>query len=338
MSPSSRDFGTEPSLHHDAPWEPRPRVIGSGPGTISRLHLVSCRFAMALLLKAVRGRGLHRAVTFLSRFFGRRNFVIVEVFGRRQFKVLLSDRYWIPAILGRGTYEPEIGYVIGPLLRNGIAFLDCGANLGWWSVFASTRIERPDHILAIEASSVPFAGLKENAALNQNGFRCMRAAIWSESGETVKILSDRVRHGRSRVMSKREEIGRNSFIEDVASISLTKVVRDHFPGDVRRLIIKLDIEGSEQKALEGMDEELMNIALIVYEDHGKEARSEVTTDLLEKRFHVFYCDELGQTIEIENRMQLAKVKRDVRRGYNFFACATDSDWCESLRVLIGTRN
>ena len=64
-----------------------------------------------------------------------------------------SDNYWCPSVtVGKGLYEPEIDWLMQRACDKPYAMLDCGANLGYWSVLASSAPYGRHAVVAIEVS------------------------------------------------------------------------------------------------------------------------------------------------------------------------------------------
>jgi FkbM family methyltransferase len=267
-------------------------------------------------------RGLYPGTLVLGHLFGKSNFAIVRIFGDQRIKVFLSDRYWIPPILAARGYEPEVAMALSSVLRENSCFVDCGANIGWWSIFASTRIKVPRRILAIEASPSVFAQLDENARLNGNAFGTLNAAVWNRTGDELTILTHEL-HAASSVKSDRSAFrGRDSRLERTTSVTLHDAINEHVEIDDGRcdLIVKLDVEGAEIEALEGLGPLLTAISLLVYEDHGSDPTCRVTRAIMRKGFSVFRNHGPGGFREIRTIEEVRDMKRDPRRGYNLFAC------------------
>ena len=50
-----------------------------------------------------------------------------------------NDNYWSPGVtVGRHLYEPEIDWVLRRAIDRPYALLDCGSNMGYWSILASS--------------------------------------------------------------------------------------------------------------------------------------------------------------------------------------------------------
>lgn len=118
----------------------------------------------------------------------------------------------------------------------------------------------------------------------------------------------------------------------VNTITLDDLAVTHFGGVPERLLIKLDVEGAEINAFRGATRILATDALFYYEDHGLDAKSEVTEHVLrELGLDVFYSRNDGSLLRIRSASEASRIKKSKTYGYNFLACKRDSRFLDSLR-------
>jgi FkbM family methyltransferase len=274
----------------------------------------------------------------LGRLFDDRNSVIVELPHGGKLELFLNDGYWIPLISSRYRYEPEVAFFLRHLLsRDDAYFVDCGANIGYWSVYAS-ELTAPGRVLAVEAAPTIYARLARNAVLNSGRFACVLAAVWHCDGEMLALVRHERRHARSSVVELRDRIGEPGYAEEtVSSITLdTLCEREQIPPGC--LVIKLDVEGAEIQALVGAARLMQQgeVALI-YEDHGADEDSRTSRHVRDVLgFNVYYCSPRLRPARIENDEALRRIKRDRRKGYNFAACRPDSGFARLLDELVAS--
>lgn len=294
-----------------------PRVLAAGPGRIAWIHLAACSIGARSSKLLLRGRGMQRATSLLSKIFGKDGFALFQVFNSRVLKVPLSDYYWLTPLLTGGAYEPEISFILAKVMKSDSAFVDCGANIGWWSLYASTVLRRRDQILAIEASPSMFIRLTETARLNDDRFLCLNAAVWEDTGLPISVTFDERFHSAASV---KEPSRPGSRREKVTSIRIDDATERYLHPSGGTLILKLDVEGAEVKALRGAERLLDERTLVIYEDHGKDSESTVTKAMIRSGFRIFYCDEQLRVHQINSIERALSFKRNRHKGYNFFAC------------------
>jgi FkbM family methyltransferase len=300
-------------------------VLGLEPLPRARLHMAGLTAAAWLVDGLTRGRGMRRATILVGRAFGSRDSSVFSMPGDRRVKISLSDPYWIPPLLLRGTYEPEVAELLSAVMTRESFFIDCGANIGWWSIFAGTIIPVPERILAVEPSSSLFAQLVENARLNQDAFTCIQAAVWETAGTPLTLQVEKHHAGRSSIESGSALWSQGyDHTETITSITLDELIERCAGGPSGSIVVKLDVEGAELQALAGAHRHMGSLNIVVYEDHGKDPRPTVTLAMVEKGFDIFHCDDSMRIHRVVDPKDVAAIKRDTRRGYNFAASRAGS--------------
>ncbi|MGH8950520.1 MAG: FkbM family methyltransferase [Acidimicrobiia bacterium] len=262
--------------------------------------------------------------------------------GASRMKVLLNDPYWSRLVSPFYRYEPELLNILRRSEELDYAFLDCGANFGYWSILVSDPegLNRPT--AAIEASPRTFKILIENADLNGNRFPCLNNAIAGESGRLVRII-DRGDHAAAKIGAQSDPY---AIAPAVETLTIADAVRRVFSKRLhgrakplpRRLVVKLDVEGHEIPALQGSAGFLFQErdTLLYYEDQRKDRKSRVTDFVLNtlglKVFFVRGDRDPIPIVEVEMANNLKERRQPY--GYNFFACRQDSAF---YAHLAGTR-
>lgn len=217
-------------------------------------------------------------------------------------------------------------------------FLDCGSNIGYWSVIAS-RILPPGHTVALEASPSNYKRLSRNAELNEDRFDTVLGAIWSRGGETLNIVTHDQRHAGSSVVNRREKMGQKGYHEyKIDSITIDSIC-DRFTENNpdARIVIKLDVEGAEIQAIEGAERVLgSREVIVIYEDHGQDSSCKISDLFMNSLgFDIFYCDERGSITQVKSLAEVRSIKSDPSTGYNFSACSRNSSFS---RILASQRD
>ncbi|MCA9799726.1 MAG: FkbM family methyltransferase [Cyanobacteria bacterium HKST-UBA04] len=237
----------------------------------------------------------------------------------------LTDPYWSRVASSGYDYEPELYSVFARLSTEPFTFIDCGANYGYWSILLSSQAFGAHPTLAVEASPDTVRWLRRNAGLNGDRFGIVHQAIASQSGQWVVMDAASGHAGAHIVSAQPDQAGATQ--EGVTTITLDEVfthcLPQHFGSDTlpERVVVKLDVEGQEIPALKGATALFERDMLLVYEDHGKDVRHEVTRFILEELgLNVYYAHPDGRLEPITDLKALDRIKTRLTVGYNFMAC------------------
>jgi FkbM family methyltransferase len=163
----------------------------------------------------------------------------------------------------RGLYfhdcEPDTAALLRRLLRPGDRFLDCGANLGFYTLLAATLVGPSGHVDAVEPTPATYGRLGDNVALNRLGnVTTHQLALGATMGRaSVFGLSDD-NHGMNLVAPANSE-GALVGTCDVETID-GLVERGVIP---RPAVMKIDVEGSELALLRGAEQLLRNAPPVI---------------------------------------------------------------------------
>ena len=295
---------------------PRPRIVGI-EGARARGLLALLRLYAWLS----RGRGLQRFAWELGRIASTHASALVAVHGVR-LRVYLADGYWVRSLVFAGSYEPEIGAALERVIRPRTPFIDCGANIGYWSLVAAVRHQA--RVVAIEPAGRSFERLTENVKLNGDVVETRHAAVWSRGGVVLSLVTHAQRHAGASVVNRRERIGVAGYeVEEVETVTLDQVHRECFDGE-DSVAIKLDVEDAEIEALRGARELLASCdALLIYEDHGNDPECRVSQEVLKvPKYGLYRWDDGFEKVSSLDDLRRIKVSRHT--GYNFFGMREDS--------------
>jgi FkbM family methyltransferase len=148
-----------------------------------------------------------------------------------------------------GIYEPIECYIFVHLIKPGMSVVDTGANVGQYTMLASTLVGPSGQVHAFEPVSETFQQLEANTRANSlNNVHLRRAALWSEP-TTVELGLDVSDKGDATYYSISHAGG--SKTARAPGLSLDDYVENN---QISRIdVIKMDIEGSELFALQGME-------------------------------------------------------------------------------------
>jgi FkbM family methyltransferase len=182
------------------------------------------------------------------------NFKVPFHLGDLQFFARQSDWFAVEEVILEREYD-----ILEQLLqgRGAPVVVDIGANIGMFSLY--TFYLRPNaHVLSVEPSEGTHAMLESNRADNPAlDWRTLRAALWREDG-SISFDASGPSTG-SRITGAGQG-------ESVPAASLRTVLEKH-AGASSIDIMKIDIEGAEQAALEGNAGLLACVDMLIIELH-----------------------------------------------------------------------
>jgi FkbM family methyltransferase len=201
---------------------------------------------------------------------------------------------------GVDQYEPDVRAALLYFLKPGNVFLDCGANIGYFSVLAGPRVAPDGQVIAIEANPVTRALLERNLKLNGFG-RVMGCALTDMPGELdlfMPLAGDVYSSVRVGGLVAGPDIRRFRALGQtldmvVAALELQRVD-----------VVKLDIEGAELSVLRSAKRVMTEFRPLIICEYGSntwptfEANKEDLASLLEKRdYHIGIFDPSTQRIK-----------------------------------------
>jgi len=147
-----------------------------------------------------------------------------------------------------GVWEPDLTSFIESRLREGDGFIDVGANVGWFSIIAAKRVGETGQVVALEPSGAIHSALISNAKSNgvEGRIRAVRAAASDEQGMFMLHVGPAWNVGLSSVVARKGLRAEAA----VAGAPLGELLdADEIS---RARIIKIDVEGGEDRVLRGM--------------------------------------------------------------------------------------
>lgn len=150
-------------------------------------------------------------------------------------------------LLGR-TYEEGTTRVFRDTIKRGMTVVDIGAHIGYFTLVAAELVGREGKVFAFEPEPRNFSLLKRNVDLN--GYKntvLVNSAVSNEAG-IVNLYLDSTDSGCNSLFS-------NERSQGSTPVAVT-TLDDFVPDDVTIDFVKIDIEGTEEKALQGMERTL----------------------------------------------------------------------------------
>ena len=144
------------------------------------------------------------------------------------------------AMVWLGLEEDRDLCVARRLLRPGSTFVDCGANIGLWSLIASPVVGEMGRVIAFEPNPATSDKLAENVSANSlDNITVVRAAVGARSG--IASLRCESSHNISALCDQ----------TTAETITVPVVTLDEYIGDQPVHAIKIDVEGYELDVLRG---------------------------------------------------------------------------------------
>lgn len=159
--------------------------------------------------------------------------------------------------------EPAVEKVIRARLQPGDVFVDAGSNIGFYTILASQLVGTYGKVFAIEMIPETAAILRAHVEMN----RCLNIEVHEGALASVagKFVTASIKNGRSGACSIVHQFDGASI--NVESIVLSDVIRN--VAFVK--LIKMDLEGAELGALEGLGSDLQKVEAIIFENRHEPA-------------------------------------------------------------------
>lgn len=266
----------------------------------------------------------HRGFVKLSRWCGRMappgQTCTIELAPDALFRVFTADPYWSRLVSERFEYERGTGLALRHLADVDYAFIDAGANFGYWSVLVTSPLYGSKPAVAIEPVTSTFRALEENRRINGDRFVTLERALAAESGREVEIQSPISVVGARVAAGAVETSGPSGELETevVETISLDMVLDAHVPSGLP-VVLKLDVEGMEIPAVRGSTLLDDHDWMVIYEDHGSDPACTTSDFVLGLDASVRFVTLAGEVHPIRTLDDVRRFKPWSHYGYNFFA-------------------
>lgn len=155
-----------------------------------------------------------------------------------------SDTFIGGAIFRTHTYEPHVTREIETVLRPGMNFVDIGANMGFFTLMAASLVGAAGRVFAFEP--------------NPDNCDLIRKSMTPNGFENIQIFQNAVAEARQTFAfsvdaSNGRILHESQINSNQANYTVEAVTLDESLPDLPHLdLIKMDIEGAEPRAWQGM--------------------------------------------------------------------------------------
>lgn len=232
------------------------------------------------IIGSIKYRILHQSALFIGfcvrhyQSFAFRNFVANRIFrpyfGWRKLELETRTAFGARMLLSlpdsiqtriflTGIWEPPITNIISKSLGKGDIFIDVGANVGYYTLLASKLVGDAGRVYSFEASPAVFGRLQNNISANDmQNVEIFNIAVSNEPGKVTIWAAPNDNIGHSTIISSVAEKDGHHREAEVRCDVLGAFVP--LPYLLAARFIKIDIEGAERLAIEGIFPHLIYFA------------------------------------------------------------------------------
>lgn len=145
------------------------------------------------------------------------------------------------------TYEPDVWKCLMQEVQEGDTIVDVGAFRGLYAIALANRVGSAGHVIALEPDRVNFSILKKNVTLNSVGDRV--ETIQAAVGEKAGLVNFSSNLSESHITAASPTLPNGNDSSTVKCITLDSLLESRSID-----IMKIDVEGYEEKVLTGASE------------------------------------------------------------------------------------
>lgn len=187
-----------------------------------------------------------RVYNLLYQYLKPKGIILVEVQGHKMF-VDSQDVGVTPDLLMNGCYEKYETTVFKKIVKEGMTVVDIGAHIGYYTLLAANLVGESGRVYAFEPDPNNYALLVKNIRSNSyNNVVPVQKAVSNNVGTTKLFLSPE-NTGDHRIYNSHDE----RYSIEIETVTLDEYLKDK---ENRIDMIKMDIQGAEMAALQGMME------------------------------------------------------------------------------------
>jgi FkbM family methyltransferase len=273
--------------------------------------------------------GITRVHQLLNRVFCPAGQTVITE-GEIRFSFPSTDYYWNRLLDGTYLYEPELDELMSRHAAVPFVFLDLGANFGYWTARTSSGRYGQHLTLAVEPAEQCLAVLRGNIG-SKAPVHVYPNAIDEESGRQLNLYGER--HAGMSIDSNWYGAS-GKVANQVQTMTIDDILaREQIDPATTPLIIKLDVEAVELRALKGASRAIAGQSVIYIEDAQDGEASAALRYLVDEKGCALFYYEHGQLRQLTSYAEIAALKHKLARWHahalNLFATASPF-WREAL--------
>ena len=184
--------------------------------------------------------------------------------------------------------------------KRDIFLLDCGSNYGFYSLYTA-KLKSQNKVIAVEASKKTTQTLKNNIKLNNlNNISVYNNAL-SDSDNQQVIFNESFNDWESSLSHKDFKLSNQ---ESIDTKKIDTIIYENKPSADKTLVIKIDIEGNEFKALKGAYETIETYEPIIIIEFSRFIFNENNS----KEFLSYFLKKFNYKIYDINNMNISENK------------------------------
>lgn len=228
-----------------------------------------------------------------------------EIIEKENFKIVVSkdDNVCGQVLLNNKEYEPHITNLLKYLLQEKMTFIDIGANIGYFSLLASSIVGKNGKVIAIEPYSYNVKLLYLNKNINNfNQIDIIPFAATNQKG----LLNYDDSAGNSGNILDLDKENINSILNSnlIYGITLDKELSSY---KQKIDIIKIDVEGAEYLSLNGFKNRLLSDRPLIITELSNNFLQAISKVSLRKYIEFILIDDFYRLgIILKNKVQISK--------------------------------
>jgi FkbM family methyltransferase len=263
-------------------------------------NLVQMQSAQNLRLDAIERRVTNSGFVQLSD-----NEILAKIFTGAKMYLDPRDVGLVPHLILDGDWERNITQAWLSVLQPGDTILDIGTNFGYFSVLAAQQTQRDCNIVMFEANPELIPYIEKTVSVNSfdNCSHLVNAAVSDAKGKLMlNVLEDFIASSSVHDINELNQYGHNANKLKVArSVEVQAVTVDDYCDENKVSaidVIKMDIEGFEDRAYAGMRKMIKSspraTMFIEFTKDGYKAPKKFYDQMLKDFGHVYLISPEGQ--------------------------------------------